>query len=186
MLTFTVTDRGQPLYDEALRFAQERYRRTHQAALDSVAPRLLVAHQSGRLRGCLGLTCAASAPLLAERYLDAGLEATIAARTGCQPLRRAIVEIGSLAATSARVALALLQAAPAALQDGYRYALVTATRLVRRLMRRAGMVPLTLGPARKEALPAGQQQAWGRYYEADPQVMLLDLHPIAGGLSHAA
>lgn len=187
-----VTCQGEDLHARAFAFAQQRYFEEHGARLGSVAPRLLVALRDDTLLGCLGVSCAKDQPLLAERYLEQPLRSAIAERRGSSPERRAIVEIGSLAAQNARVALALLSAAPDALQNGYELALVTATRKVRRLMRLAGLRALPLAAARIDCLPADQRAGWGAYYDAEPYVLLVELDALcawalrAGGRARAA
>ncbi len=187
-----VAHQGEALHEEAFLFARRRYFEEHGADLRSVAPRLLVALCGETVLGCLGVSCAAEQPLLAERYLDQPLQQAIGERRGSSPERRAIVEIGSLAASTPRVALALLSAAPAALQNGYTLALVTATRKVRKLMRLAGLRALPLARARQDRLPEAQQAGWGAYYAADPFVLLVELDALcawaltAGGRARAA
>ena len=156
-------------------YIARRYARCHGAHVDAFPPYLLAAERAGGCTAALGLRPAGPAPLFLEQYLDAPIETTVAAGLR-QPVERAqVVEIGSLAATSRRGGHLLITLLIEALRGaGFRWLVFTATRPVRALLQELGF-PLhalaTADPARLGAARA----TWGRYYEAEPQVMVGDL-----------
>jgi hypothetical protein len=174
-INLKVVEQGQAAYEAVESYAKKRYQEIHCARPARVNPILLVAYRDTAVVGCLGISPAESGPLLAETYLDVPITEFLGT-LGLERVRRhELVEVGSLAAENGRVALSLLTQAPHFLQDGYSYAILTATRLVRRLIRCAGIVTRELALAHKQSLPSSQRRGWGRYYDDDPRVLLVDL-----------
>jgi hypothetical protein len=162
-------------------YIARRYARCHGAQVDVFMPRLLVAQNDGRCLAAVGLRAAGAQPLFLEQYLDAPVEAAVAAGLR-QPVERTqVVEIGNLAVSNRRAGQVLITLLIEALRGaGFRWLVFTATRPVRALVQGLGFPLENLAPADPSRLGAGRA-TWGRYYEAEPQVMAGDL---AAGVAH--
>lgn len=162
-------------------YIARRYARCHGAQVDVFMPRLLAAEQAGRCVAAVGLRAAGAEPLFLEHYLDAPVEAAVAAALR-QPVERTqVVEIGNLAVSNRRAGQVLITLLIEALRGaGFRWLVFTATRPVRALVQGLGFPLHALAPADPARLGAGRA-TWGRYYEAEPQVMAGDL---AAGVAH--
>jgi hypothetical protein len=163
--------------DDAERPALEDYVRGafaagHAARISSFMPSLLqLRDRQGATRGVVGYRHAGAEALFLERYLDAPVEALLAARTGRQVARAEVVEVGNLASTSCRTACHLVALLPRyLLERGQRWIVFTATDTVRALLGALGAPLIELAPARVERV-ATPGDDWGRYYQRDPRVM---------------
>jgi len=126
---------------------------------------------SGAILAAAGFRFAEHQPLYLEHYLDRSAEREIAEATAGSVARRQVVEIGNLASTGDGAAVILFLALARHLGDlGLAFAIVTATRPLRRILRRAGFEAIELAKADPGRLPDGGAD-WGRYYGSDPVVM---------------
>lgn len=126
---------------------------------------------SGAILAAVGFRFADQHPLFLEQYLDLTAEQEIAAATRAPVTRGQVVEIGNLASTGDGAAVILFLALARHLGEaGRAFAVVTATRPLRRILRRAGFKALELAPADPSRLPDGGAD-WGRYYASDPVVV---------------
>jgi hypothetical protein len=173
--------RAEPARAAVEAYITRRFARCHGARVDSFLPHLLAAEHDGGCVGALGLRAAGGAPLFLEHYLDAPVEAAVAAAMR-QPVERAqVVEIGNLATSSRRAGQVLITLLIEALRGaGFRWLVFTATRQVRALVQDLGFALDALAAADPTRL-GGASAAWGRYYDAEPQVMAGDL---AAGAAH--
>lgn len=164
-----------PARAEVERYIARRYARCHGARIDTFLPVLLAAARHGAWYAALGLRAAAAQPLFLEQYLDLPIEAVIAAARR-QPVERAqVVEIGNLAVSSRCAGELLIRLLIEALRGaGFRWLVFTATRPVRALVAGMGFGLHGLATANPARL-RGTADAWGRYYDVDPQVMAGDL-----------
>ncbi|MGE5516929.1 MAG: thermostable hemolysin [Bacteroidota bacterium] len=181
-MTLILADRDHP--DRAL--LERTVRAVFQAEYGArvpVFPDRLVASMGadGKPEAVAGLRFAEDG-LFSEAYLDGSAEAVLAAAIGRPVARDQIVEFSSLAATRNGAALPLVGATiRLCLAAGASYGLFTATKRLRALLRRAGLVTVDLGPARPERL--ANAAAWGSYYLHDPRVLVVsadslkNLHP---------
>lgn len=111
--------------------------------------------------------------LFSDAYLDGPAEAVLGRHLGRMVFRRQIVEFSSLAALKAGSALPLVGAAiRLCLAEGRAYGLFTATARLRALLRRAGLVAIDLGAAKRERIPT--PATWGSYYLHDPRVLVVE------------
>jgi hypothetical protein len=168
---------------EAARGAAERtefeayvgaaFRRRHAATVHSFMPTLLgFRDTAGQLRGVAGLRGAAAECLYLEQYLDAPIEAAIAASIGRIVRRDEIVEVGNLAGASCRTAMRMVVQLPAhLLSRDFRWIAFTATSAVRKILLGLGAPLVELARA-DGARVAGSNDEWGSYYQADPRVLL--------------
>jgi hypothetical protein len=132
---------------------------------------------SSEIAACVTLTDGKSSGFFSEQYLGERAELAVARKCACPVDRHQIVEIGGLAARGTDGSGAeLVSYLPwFCLGLGYRYALVTATAIVRAILKRAGMDFVPMVEARAEALPEEERALWGRYYENNPVTGILDV-----------
>ena len=125
----------------------------------------------GELVAAAGYRSGDQGPLFLERYLDAPAETLLAATGSPAPARRAIAEVGHLAAARAGEGRRLiLLLGPHLAAAGYRWVVSTLTEELRHLFLRLGIAPLSLGAA-DPALLGEDAARWGRYYDHHPVVL---------------
>lgn len=168
-------DRHQPCVLALHRYIAEQFWRAHQAQVTSFMPLLLQMHLAAATRGVVGLNPGFSADMFLENYLSAPIEQSIAAVLG-QPIdRNSIMEIGNLAVSHRGSGLLLFVIMTCALQEaGYHWMVFTATREVEKLIKRLGYTPLWVADADPQRL-GDKARDWGRYYAANPRVMVGNL-----------
>jgi hypothetical protein len=121
------------------------------------------------------LRLAGHGPLFLERYLDEPVETAIQRSSG-QPIERhTLIEIGNFAAEQSGAARAVIvRLIPLLRSSGLRWVALVATRQLRNALFRLGLSPQSLGPA--EAARLGEEaDAWGCYYQAQPELVYGDL-----------
>lgn len=138
-------------------------------------PRLLAMRdQTGTLVGGLGLRSAADG-FFSQHYLDVPVEVLLSEERGSPVAPESIVEVVHLAVLGPEYVSPLLDRLALLLTDeGYRYALCTVTRCLRRLFIRRGWAVTRLGDARPDVLGDAATQ-WGSYYDQQPVVIAGDL-----------
>jgi hypothetical protein len=171
---FRLHDRADPQRRAIEQFVAGVYRQHFGARLAQFMPVLVS-------RGGDGDPCAAAGyrsavePLFLERYLPAPIEQVLAEATGRPVERESIVEIGQFASQCAGEGRRLMRALGRHLLDcGFRWAVVTATADLRRLLRREGLGVLPLGTAQPHCL-GDDAMRWGSYYRHAPKVLAGDL-----------
>lgn len=165
-------DTADPRREEAERFVQERFLRTHGARIQTFMPIfLLLTDAEGALRGVAGCRLATSEPLFLERYLTTPIESALAAATGAKVRRTAIAEVGNFACRDSHAATVFVSLLPHPLVDlGLTWVAFTATDSIRRILRHLGARCADLGPADCVYARNGPDE-WGRYYARDPRVL---------------
>jgi hypothetical protein len=168
-----VCERGDERRPELERFVHDVFVAQHSAHVCSFMPTLLALRSdAGHLCGVAGYRCAAEEPLFLERYLDQPIESAIHSVTGRSAQRSQIVEVGNLAGASCRAAVRLVLALPQLLLSrGQLWVAFTATDVVRQLLSSYGAPLFELAPAQADRV-AALGDDWGRYYRADPRVMV--------------
>lgn len=162
-----------PRRAEVERYVRRAFRRVHCASVCSLPTTLLTLRgRDGQLSAVVGCRAAGAERLYLERYLDVPIETALAMRLGLASVPRAsIVEIGSLACSGSLAAQRLLRRLPPWLRaQGYAWAVFTATRRVRELLRIFDAPLLELCRASAERV-AGSGDDWGHYYQSDPRVL---------------
>ncbi len=155
-------------------FIQEGFQRKHGAAVRSFMPVLIGLYDAaGRVIGAAGYRNAAREPLYLEQYLDQPVEKLIAVRQGGRaPGREAVAEIGNFACCDCATAMLMVGVLSEFMLDQrHRWAVFTATRTVRGIMRHLGIGLSELGRADKSRVVVTADD-WGGYYATDPRVML--------------
>lgn len=153
-------------------FIRRIYARRYGAHVPHFAPVLLsLRDHGGSIVAAAGYRQAAQAPLFLERYLDAPVEALLAAHGNTQPPRDSIVEVGHLTAARAGEGRRLIfLLGPHLAAQGFQWVVGTLTEELRHLFVRIGVTPLVLGAADPIAL--GEEAAhWGSYYDHRPLVL---------------
>jgi hypothetical protein len=159
---------------EVEQFIAGVYRRHFAARLTHFMPVLV----SRSIDGC---TCAAAGyrsavdPLFLERYLPAPIEQMLAKATGQTVARETVVEVGQFASQCAGEGRRLMPELARHLVDsGFRWAVLTATADLRRLLRHQGLAAMPLGTAQRRCV-GGEARLWGSYYRHTPKVLAGDL-----------
>ncbi|MDT8310656.1 MAG: thermostable hemolysin [Methylophaga sp.] len=159
-----------PLRKQAECFIANRFFERYGARLEHYMPLLLTSIQAERIEAGLGFQLAASQALFLEQYLDKPIESLLPRHCG-QISREAIVEIGNLAASfQARSPLLFIVITAILDAAGFRYVVFTATREVRRLLKKLQLTTDVIGLADPALLP-DKGQSWGSYYQHQPIIL---------------
>jgi len=153
-----------------------RFRQAYGARVRQLMPFLLTVSTAGLLVAALGYQPASAGSLLAERYLDRPVEEELSERFG-RPVRRdEVVEIGNFADVRPGAVAEVTPAVAARLYaQGYRWALVTGVRQVRKAFGRLGLDLTPLALADPNRLGPDALADWGTYYAHGPVVLAGDI-----------
>jgi hypothetical protein len=175
-LHFEQVDAGHPARNEVEAFIAQVYRSRYGADLRSFLPHLLAFRDdAGELQAAVGLRYGAEGALFVEQYLDLPAEAAIGARLRLPVARRDLVEVGNFASRSPGDARTIVVRLADLLHgQGIRWVLFAATRQLRNALNKLHLNPQVLAPACPDRLHADAQQ-WGRYYDAQPDVLWGDI-----------
>ncbi len=177
-MSFLVVPRASALREAVEVAIRRRYWADHAAYLRSF-PDVLVAEvdSSGIVECAAGLRFGRQA-LFAEHYLDLPVELALRREVGRGVDRARIVEVCHLVAVRAGRALPfvwrLIEHARAAEAE---WAIFTATRVLRHLLRRSGVDMIELARAGSDRVP--NPGDWGSYFDRDPRVMAVSRLAIA-------
>ncbi|WP_345779022.1 thermostable hemolysin [Lysobacter sp. S4-A87] len=175
-------DAGHRSRSEVEAFIAHVYRRRYDADLRSFLPHLLAFRDGGGdLYAAVGVRYGVEGDLFVEQYLDEPAQTAISARL-CIPVERSdLVEVGNFASLAPGDARTIITRLTQVLHgEGARWVLFAATRQLRNAFNRLHLRTQILAPARPDRLGVDCQD-WGRYYEAQPQVVWGD---IAAGHAH--
>ena len=173
---FDLVARGQPERAQLESFIAERYASVYGARICHFAEQLVgFRNAHGEWAAALGYTCARSARLFAEQYLEASVEERISLQVGSPVRREQIVEVGNLAASGAGAARRVILAMTQLLNEiACTWVVFTSTRLLLNSFARLNIDTIGLAKADPGQLPDGGE-SWGRYYETDPRVMTANI-----------
>jgi hypothetical protein len=155
------------------RFIEHQYLARFGSLIVEHYPTLLsLQRDDGNVLATIGLRDASREPLFLERYFDEPIERMIAHATGTRPARAEILEIGNMASVG-RIASARLIAVSSSYLSTCRcrYAVVTATEELRRMLGSFGLAWRALGTARADRLP-DHGLSWGSYYKQNPEILV--------------
>lgn len=159
---------------ETEQFIRRVYRQHFAARLTHFMPVLVSGAVSGRTCAAAGYRSAVE-PLFLERYLPQPVEQMLAAVAGEPIAREEIVEIGQFASQRPGEGRRLMLALARHLVDaGFRWAVITATADLRRLLRHQGLAALPLADAQRRCV-GDEAPHWGSYYRHAPKVIAGDL-----------
>lgn len=155
-------------------FIADVYRRHFDARLPHFMPVLVSRGIDGRICTAAGYRSAAE-PLFLERYLPQPIERMLSRATGQPVAREHIVEVGQFASQCAGEGRRLMpDLARHLLDSGFRWAVITATAELRRLLRHQGLAALPIGAAQRHCV-GDEARLWGSYYRHTPKVLAGDL-----------
>jgi hypothetical protein len=154
------------------RFASRSFHRHHRACSIDFLPTLLgLEGTEGRILATVGYRGCGRAPVFLEQYLPLPIERHIKLISGVAAERHDIAEIGNLAAKNSYWAHQLFcNLAYELSEQGFQWAVFTATCQVRRIFSGVGIELLELGVADPDQL-GDAAYGWGSYYENAPRVM---------------
>lgn len=179
----SISPRFCPDRREVERFINETYAHAYGSVITTHYPTIMSAqNREEEILAAVGFRDAATEPLFLENYLDRPVEQALSDALRQPVARSSIVEIGNLASAGNGASALLFVALASHLRDmGYRYAVVTATSVLRRSFRMMGFLPMALAKADQTRLAdAGAQ--WGSYYDRDPEVVAGAIAPWADRL----
>jgi hypothetical protein len=178
-MSFVVVPRASILREGVERAIRRRYWADHAAYLRSFPDVLVAEVNSSGIVDCAAGLRFGPRMLFSEHYLDLPIELALRREVGHRVDRARVVEVCHLVAARAGRALPfvarlneLVRAAEA------EWAIFTATRALRRLLRRSGVGMIELGRAESERVP--NPDDWGSYFERDPRVMAVNRLAVAG------
>jgi hypothetical protein len=157
----------------AEKFIADCFRRKFDACVPSFMPRLFTLRDFDRsVLGAVGLRHGHDA-LYVEQYLDRPIEDAIA-RQSDQPCDRGlVVEVGHLCGAYPGIVRTIIDRVTSRLdREGLRWVTFAGTPSLRNAFNRLGLVPIDVGPARAESIPAADRARWGRYYDESPRVYI--------------
>lgn len=157
---------------------EKAYLREYGSDLLEHYPTLMSVHDTDQtVMAAVGFRPAGQHSLFLEQYLDRPIEEVISERAG-EPIERArIVEIGNLASGGGGASIFLFVALAAYLrQHSFEYAVVTATKSLRRSFNFLGFSPMELASASAQKLRNGGS-SWGTYYTRQPKVVASAIAP---------
>jgi hypothetical protein len=155
-------------------FIARVYRQHFGARLHHFMPVLASHSVDGRACAAAGYRSAVE-PLFLERYLTQPVEQVLAEALGQPVPRGQIVEIGQFASQCAGEGRRLMLSLARHLVDaGFRWAVITATAELRRLLRHQRLAVLPLATAQRRCV-GDEAPLWGSYYRHAPKVLAGDL-----------
>lgn len=152
-------------------FVQQRFRHAHGADIRHFMPELFgMSDGAGELCAVAGVRLAAAGPLFLEHYLDEPIDALICAAADQPVDRRAIVEVGNLAASdSGSARLSIIAITYLLAMGGLEWVAFTGNIGLVNSFHRLGLKPVTLCAADPARL-GDHRHDWGSYYESKPWV----------------
>ncbi len=153
-------------------FIRSEFLEHFEARLATFMPMLIGLYDRfGGIAAAVGCRSASQEPLFLETYMDAPVEAVMAKQLGAAVSRDQIVEVGNLACTNARSAMAIVQGLiPFLLDAGFTWVVFTGADTVVTVFKRLRLYPEPLCAADKMML-GDEQENWGTYYDHNPVVM---------------
>lgn len=166
-----------PRYDRLRDFVeaaiQALYGERYGARLSSFAPTLLAElDERGRVTCAAGIRFG-SEKFFFEHYLDRPIEQVLQLHTGGNVERETIVEVCHLAGDGASGSLPfVVQLIQFLRRFDTEWAVFTATKPLRALLRRNRLAMMELGTADRSRVP--NPSSWGHYFDYDPRIMAVD------------
>ncbi len=159
-------------------FIEDIYARSYHSLIAQHYPTLMNVHdERGQVIAAIGLRRADEDSLFLENYLQQPVERVVEDAIGTPIRREEIVEIGNLASAGKGASVFLFVTLAAYLrQQNLTYAVVTATKSLRRSFALFGFDFIELAPADPSVL-ADSGASWGSYYNNDPKVLAGAIQP---------
>ncbi len=171
--SISVTRSCRPDRERVEQFIERRYAECYGSVIQRHYPTLMsVRDENDRIIAAVGTRLAADEKLFLEAYLTQPVEAALREATGNTIGRDKIVEIGNLVSTGKGASIFLFVALAAYLgHQRLDYAVVTATKSLRRSFSLFGLGSLELATARPDVF-ADRGASWGSYYAREPKVLV--------------
>jgi hypothetical protein len=167
---FRLHRRGDRARSETEHFIADVYRQHFGARLNHFMPVLAAHVVDGQPCAAAGYRSAVE-PLFLERYLPQPVEQMLAEALGQPVAREQVVEIGQFASQFAGEGRRLMLSLARHLVDaGFRWAVITATADLRRLLRHQRLAATPLAPAQRRCV-GDEAPLWGSYYRHAPKVL---------------
>ncbi|WP_281557148.1 thermostable hemolysin [Thalassomonas sp. RHCl1] len=158
------------------RFISEGFRQTFNAQIDNFLPAIITIKRKGDIKAALGIRSART-PLFIEQYTKTPVQ-ELAFFKQNNVKRSSIAEIGNLYSSSSRFTISLFLTMGVSLYlNGYSHLVFAGTKQVVDLLNSTGSETHFLCHADKDALQ-NEQNSWGSYYQAEPEVVAVDLFQI--------
>jgi len=162
---------------------RDQYRAIHGADVSDFFPSLFAISDCAAILGAIGLRSLENQSGLVEQYLDEPIEAALSSVTGNLAPRSRLIEVGNLAASTLDVATRLIAFLCHETRHRHcEYAVFTGINSVRIALKRLGIRCLTLQAADPAKLRS-EAARWGRYYENDAHVMVVDVAQAAATIA---
>jgi len=160
---------------EVEEFSKNIYRRFYSAELTSFPTELLaITYETKEIISCIGMRSAATSSLYLEQYTARTIEKEVAALTGRNVSREQIVEIGTLAIRSKSTCRMIISALAGVLvKRKEKYLVFTAVKTFRNTLTHLKVPFMRLTVASAAQLKDNSE--WGSYYNASPEVILIDI-----------
>ncbi len=168
----SLTDRHHPQRPAVEALIQSAYSRVYGSTITRHYSNLMSVHdEADNALAAVGFRAAADEPLYLEQYLKRPVEVALEEATGCFTPRAQIVEVGSLASVGKGASVFLFVGLAAYLrQQGFAYAVATATDALQRAFDFFGFDLIELGAADRDSL-FDTSASWGTYYARKPRVL---------------
>jgi len=163
---------------QAERFIHDRFNIEYDADIHHYMPYLVqLKTRDEEMVAAVGYRDAARHKLFVEHYFDEPIEVVMSRKLGQEVVRGDIVEVGNLADAHPGGARAAITALTAYLYGAnFRWVVFTGVTKLRNAFFRLGLDPVYIGIADPARLGGDVQREWGRYYQADPKIMIGDIH----------
>ncbi|WDE09750.1 thermostable hemolysin [Thalassomonas haliotis] len=162
--------------NEVERFISEGFKQAYDAQIDNFLPAIITIKRKGDIKAALGIRSART-PLFIEQYSKTPVQ-ELAYFKKNSIKRSSIAEIGNLYSSSSRFTISLFLTMGVSLYlNGYSHLVFAGTKQVVELLNSTGSETHFLCHADKNALQS-EQNSWGSYYQAEPEVVAVDLFQI--------
>jgi hypothetical protein len=145
------------------------------AHVKNFMPKLIALRdQNHQLMAAFGMRDASDSSLFLEQYLDEPIENVISQNLNCNIQRSDITEIGNLAVANPRNAGILIShVIQHSINAGVQYCVATAHHTLQNGLIKGGVDVMPLSQVDPMRLPPGELANWGRYYDNQPQVVVV-------------
>lgn len=156
-------------------FIHKQYSGVHSANISTFLPNLFAISDGSQMLGAVGLKGFDEETAFVEQYLDSPVEASLRQTMNINPVRSQLVEVGNLAANTINDAIRIIAFLCYETHSrGFDYAIFTGIQSVRVALRRLHINFVEIQTADPLKLNT-DTKPWGRYYDNDPRVMIVDV-----------
>ena len=164
-----------PLRNQTETLIREQYSSVHNANVSDLFSNLFTISNESLMLGAVGFKGFDNRTAFVEQYLDSPAEATIRQTMDINPVRSKLVEVGNLAAKTINDAIRIIAfLCHETHSRGFDYAIFTGIQSVRVALRRLHINYVEIQIADPLKLNT-DTKSWGRYYDNDPRVMIVDV-----------